>query len=143
MKKIRKMLVLLISVIIILSINISKVYATNSQIQSMQVAQISIEDINQKAQDFLDHGRTHQDEIEGMSEEEIADEFIPVGRILVFVATGVLMIVAVIMGIKWITANPEQQAKLKEQLWGLIFAIFVVYGAVGIWELVNLVMDKI
>ena len=136
------MLILLISVIIIFCINISKVYATNITGDEIKVAQsISLKDIQDKAKNFIQYGSNNQ--INGLKEDEIVTEFAPVGRILVFVATGVFMIVAVVMGIKWITANPEQQAKLKEQLWGLIFAIFVVYGAVGIWELVKLIMDRI
>ena len=142
MKRTRKMLILLISVIIIFCINISKVYATNITGDEIKVAQsISLKDIQDKAKNFIQYGSNNQ--INGLKEDEIVTEFAPVGRILVFVATGVFMIVAVVMGIKWIPANPEQQAKLKEQLWGLIFAIFVVYGAVGIWELVKLIMDKI
>ena len=142
MKRTRKMLILLISVIIIFCINISKVYATNITGDEIKVAQsISLKDIQDKAKNFIQYGSNNQ--INGLKEDEIVTEFAPVGRILVFVATGVFMIVAVVMGIKWITANPEQQAKLKEQLWGLIFAIFVVYGAVGIWELVKLIMDRI
>lgn len=142
MKKTIKMLVLLVGVIIIFSINISKVYATNITGDEIKIAQsISLKDIQDKAKNFIQYGSNNQ--INGLKEDEIVTEFAPVGRILVFVATGVFMIVAVVMGIKWITANPEQQAKLKEQLWGLIFAIFVVYGAVGIWELVKLIMDRI
>ena len=139
MKKVLKIFIILIGILLIFNINCSKIYAIDTQNQEIQVAQISGSSILQKGKKFLQYGKQNQI----ITEEEVADEFVPVGRILILVATGVLMIVAVIMGIKWITANPEQQAKLKGQLWGLIFAIFVVFGAVGIWQFVRLVMSTI
>ena len=142
MKKVFKIFIILIGILLVFYINCSKIYAIDKQNPGeIQVAQISVKDILQKGKNFIGYGKNNQ--IQGLTEEEVAEEFVPVGRILVLVATGVLMIVAVIMGIKWITANPEQQAKLKGQLWGLIFAIFVVFGGVGIWQFVRLVMSKI
>ena len=41
------------------------------------------------------------------------------------------------MGIKWITASPDKQGKLKQQLIGLVVSIIVIYGAVGIWTLMK------
>ena len=39
------------------------------------------------------------------------------------------------MGIKWITANPEEQAKLKQQTIGLVVSAVVILGAYTIWSI--------
>ncbi len=41
------------------------------------------------------------------------------------------------MAIQWITATPDKQAKLKIQLIGLVVSAVVIFGAVGIWNLVR------
>lgn len=139
MKIVKKVLILLMGIIIIACIKIPNTYASNILFDKTNLAQISITDISGKAENFIGHGRDHQ--ISGLKEDEIAIDFIPLGQILVIVANAVLVIVAVIMGIKWITANPEQQGKLKQQLIGLVVATAVIYGAVGIWTIVKDIMQ--
>lgn len=139
MKTIKKVLILLIGIISIIGINISTTYASDLLLDKINFAQISITDMKNKADGFISHGSSSQ--ISGLTEGEIASEFLPLGQILVFIASGVLLIVTVIMGIKWITANPEQQGKLKQQLIGLVVAIVVIYGAVGIWSLLKSIMQ--
>ena len=48
-----------------------------------------------------------------------------------------------IMAVKWITATPDKQAKLKQQLVGLVIAVVVIFGAVGIWNLVRGIMTHV
>lgn len=137
--KTRKILIILfISFVLINCINLKKTYAANIQNSNLG---ISIEEMFKKAENFKNKGQTEADKI--MSQQKVADEFKPVGQILVVVANAVVFIVVGIMGIKWITANPEQQGKLKQQLIGLVVSIFVIYGAVGIWALVITIMNGI
>lgn len=70
-------------------------------------------------------------------------EFIGIGQILVIVGIATLVIVSVVMAFRWIVATPDKQAKLKQQLIGLIVATVVIFGAVGIWNFVTRVMNKI
>lgn len=44
------------------------------------------------------------------------------------------------MAIKYLTANAEQKGKLKQQLIGLVVSIIVIYGAVGIWTIIQNIM---
>ena len=78
-----------------------------------------------------------------IEEDDVIDAFIPVGKFLVIAANAVIVVVIAIMAVKWITAKPEQQAKLKEQLIGLVVAIVVIYGAVGIWTVIKGFMEGI
>lgn len=69
--------------------------------------------------------------------------FIEIGRLLVIIGIATLVIVSVIMAIKWITATPDKQAQLKQQLIGLIVSTIVIFGAVGIWNIVRSIMHNI
>ena len=133
MKIIKRIIILVAVFILIFGINIKNSYANNTN--SMQLG-ISISDIFSKAKTFEFKGNTNP----VIDEDSVMDEFVPVGQILFVVANAVIVVVVAIMGIKWIIANPEQQAKLKHQLIGLVFSIFVIYGAVGIWSLVSGIM---
>ena len=106
---------------------------------------ISISSIFQKGNDFISSGQSQveQNSGAGITEDELAAKFIPVGKVLVAVATATLFIVTAIMGIKWITATPEQQAQLKKQMIGLVVSIIVIYGAVGIWTIVRNIMTNL
>ena len=45
-----------------------------------------------------------------------------------------VVVVATIMGIKYMVANPEEKAKLKTQLIGLVVATIVIFAAQFIWS---------
>ena len=47
----------------------------------------------------------------------------------------VLAIATLILGIQYLTANPQRQAALRSQMVGLLWASVVVFGAYGIWNL--------
>ena len=47
----------------------------------------------------------------------------------------VLAIATLILGIQYLTANPQRQAGLRAQMIGLLWASVVVFGAYGIWNL--------
>lgn len=83
------------------------------------------------------------EQVENTSVDNFVSQFVGIGRILVVIAVVVLLIVIGITGIKWITATPEKQAKLKEQLIGLVVATVVIFGAVGIWNLARGIMGKV
>ena len=72
-----------------------------------------------------------------------AEQFLEVGRILVAIGIVTLLIVSAVMAIRWITATPDKQAKLKTQLIGLVVSAVVIFGAVGIWNLVWSILTKL
>ena len=74
---------------------------------------------------------------------DFVTQFVGIGRALVIIGIITIMIVTLIMGIKWIVATPEKQAKLKEQLIGLVVATVVIFGAVGIWNFVRGIMGNV
>lgn len=118
-----------IVLIIILIILIMPVYVSADDFDSMQ-SQIDRWENYGKNNPMID-------------EQDIADILKPIAQILLSIATGVVVITASIMGIKYMTASPEGQAKLKTQLIGLVIAIIVIYGAYGIWAIAYRFMEDL
>ena len=85
-----------------------------------------------QAKDFLSEGANQSN----ISTTNIAKEFSGLGQILTMIGAGVMVAVTTYMGIKYLTAGPEAQAKLKTQLIGVVVSGVVIFGAYGIWKLV-------
>lgn len=86
-----------------------------------------------EADSFISEGK---DGISGLDTSEIAKEFVPLGQLLTIIGMGVMIAATTFMGIKYLTASPEGQAKLKEQLIGLVVAGIIIFGAYNIWKIV-------
>lgn len=103
------------------------------------------EDLMQNMKDqaisWLDKGKELGNNV--LPSTTLQNKFIPIGQVLVTIATIVVLVVTLVMGIKYITANPEEKGKLKQQLIGLVVSIVVIYGAVGIWTLVQNIMNSL
>lgn len=89
-------------------------------------AAISIDNIQSSAKNFLDEGSGGTAPI---SVGDMKSELLPIAEILTVIGTGVLIICAVVIGIKYMVANPDEQAKLKKQMVGLVVAAIVIFGA--------------
>ena len=85
-----------------------------------------------QAKDFLSEGANQSN----ISTTNIAKEFSGLGQILTMIGAGVMVAVTTYMGIKYLTAGPEAQAKLKTQLIGIVVSGVVIFGAYGIWSMV-------
>lgn len=94
-------------------------------------AAISIDDIESSANKFLDQGKKAKSPI---SVSDMKSELLPIAKILTMIGTGVVIICAIVIGIKYMVASPDEQAKLKKQMVGLVVATIVIFGAYGIWK---------
>lgn len=63
---------------------------------------------------------------------DVISKLLPIGKVLVSVATAVVVIVGLIMGIKYMIAGADEKANLKEKLIWYVISIVLIYGAVGI-----------
>lgn len=77
-----------------------------------------------------------------ISIDSITGEFVPLGQLLTSIGAGVLIAVTIYMGIKYLTSGPEAQAKLKQQLIGVIVSAIVIFGAFGIWRTVGMIAKE-
>ena len=100
-----------------------------------------MDDIINAGKTWLNHGKDPN--VSGFTENYFVSQFIEIGRILVYIGIVTLLIVTAVMAIKWITATPDKQAKLKQQLIGLVVSMVVIFGAVGIWNVVKGIMQQV
>ena len=104
---------------------------------SYSVNALTLSEMEDKANDFLDKGAGTS-----IDYTKVTEEFVDLGQILTMVGVGVMIAVTTYMGIKYLTAGPEAQAKLKVQLIGLVVSGVVIFGAYGIWSIVLDVASK-
>ncbi len=90
-------------------------------------------DIWKGISDFRSEG---EETTENIEIDNVVSELVSVGQALTFIGTGVLIGVTAYMGIKFLTSGPQEQAKIKEQLLGLLVSGFVIFGAYSIWKAV-------
>lgn len=120
---------------------ISMIFASWICTTNYTMAATSLKDIDSMAKDFIDAGSTETGTISS-TEKKMSDIVIPIAQILVTIGTITVVVAATIMGIKYMVANPEEKAKLKTQLIGLVVATIVIFGAQFIWSTVyNLFVD--
>ena len=93
---------------------------------------ISLSDMEGKAQNFIRKGSQQSN----INYNNVTAEFKSLGQILTMIGAGVMVAVTAYMGIKYLTAGPEAQAKLKTQLIGVIVSGMVIFGAYFIWSIV-------
>lgn len=97
----------------------------------------SAQDIINAGNSFINQGMSEAGDTDPVS---IALKLLPVGSLLVAIGIAVLVIVLAIMAIRWITAKPDQKAKLQQQLIGYVVSCFVIFGAIWIWNFVTGIM---
>ncbi len=119
------------------------VITEKQSIEGTRIADASLSNIINAGNDWINSGKTDVNGNPIRSAESFAGEFVGIGQVLVAVGIVTLLITSAIMAIRWIVATPDKQAKLKEQLIGLVIAAIVIFGAVGIWNLVRGIGSKV
>jgi len=119
-----KFSILIISVLFVMLLGgfTQEVYASN----------FSIDDVMNKADGWLSEGTEGETYTAGINEpiQAIAAGIYGIGVV-------VLLIVTVILGIKYVTCNPDEQARIKGQLIGLAVSAIVLFGAVPLWRMIG------
>lgn len=95
-----------------------------------------------KADSFLTQGKSQGGDTV-ISEESLRNFAMPIARTLLAIAAVVVTVVTVVMGIQYSMANPADKAKLKQRLIGLVVSTIVIYGAQGIWAMLNTFMIRV
>ena len=95
-----------------------------------RVSAVSLKEMAQDIDDFKKAG----DKLT-VNTGEMEKEFAGLGKILTTIGAGVLLIVITYMGIKYFISSPEEQAKLKGQLIGVVVSAVVIFGAYSIWKM--------
>lgn len=110
---------------------------SNSQVAIASEGDSLIEEMQSDINSFK---AAAQEESTDLDLEGVTSNFKALAQILTMIGAGVMVGVTTYMGIKYLTAGPEAQAKLKTQLIGVVVAGVVIFGAYFIWQIViNLV----
>ena len=96
------------------------------------VKAVTLGEMQNKANAFITKGSQNQN----INYGNVTKQFSDLGQILTMIGAGVMVGVTTYMGIKYLTAGPEEQAKLKIQLVGLVVSGMVIFGAYFIWKIV-------
>lgn len=123
--------IVFIAVAMILTINIIA-----PKTQAVEVK--TFDEMKGSLKTFMDKGKNGNSA--NMSGEDMGDIVIPIANILTAVGVIILVAVTIIMGIKYMFASPEEAAKLKQQLIGLVVSGVVILGATAIWKIVYNIM---
>lgn len=126
-KRIFSILCLILIIINIFNINLYKVEA------------LTLSEMQSETNEFISKGKNGSGDIEG---DGIFKDLADMGSILTTIGAGVLVAATLYMGIKYMTASPEAQAKLKQQLIGLVVSGFVIFGSYAIWKIVVTIVEK-
>lgn len=105
------------------------------------VKAISITEMESDAANFIKIGE-EQINAASIDYDQVTEEFKDLAQILTMIGTGVMVGVATYMGIKYLTAGPEAQAKLKTQLVGVLVAGLVVFASYPIWKFIIEIVSK-
>lgn len=106
--------------------------STTSSTSSSSSGVGSASDIIGTAQGFVERGQQGSQ----ISVGEATANLLPIANILMSVALGVLVIVGLIMGVKYMISGADEKAKMKERLIWYVISAVVIFGAVGIYNAV-------
>lgn len=107
--------------------------------QNISNAETSFDSIWNKGKSFIDKGNSSAE----IKTDEAVKQLVPFGRILVMIASVVLVVAGLILAVKYMMSGADEKAKLKEKLIWYVISIVLVYGAVGIYTVVTKMMDNI
>lgn len=125
--------IILIVMIIMILLNVMQGYT--------MAAGLSWDSITSSAKNFINRGSAQG--ANKFSDSDIENLVVPVANILTAIGTIVIIIVIIILGIKYTMATPDEAAKLKQQLIGVVVAGAVIFGAVMIWRIMYDIMDNV
>lgn len=99
-----------------------------------EVKALTLKQMEENTKNFLDKGNTGAQKVQGT--EDVFKDLGSLGSVLTAVGGGVMVIATLYMGIRYMTASPDAQARLKQQLIGLVVSGIVIFGAYFIWQIV-------
>lgn len=110
----------------------------NISLLTVVQASPSLDSVTSEATSFIERGAAS-----GISVGEIIAVLKPIASALRTIGIGIILCIGAFMGIKWVTAKPDEVAKLKGQSIGLLVAAIVVIGAYTIWSIALKIVSQL
>ena len=138
---IAKVVAVIVIFAIIFGFNTSVKAAELSETEPLRVADGGLSGIISAGNSFINKGKNKEQA--NTSVDDFATALAPIGSVLAGIGIVIFMAVLGIMAIKWITAKPDDKAKLKQAFVGYVVAAVVFFGAVGIWRIAIGIMEQV
>jgi hypothetical protein len=97
--------------------------------------------IEKQAGNFIKQGQNET--VINVNSDKVVNAINSIGQVLTTIGLSVSLVVGLILGIKYMTASPDEAAKIKKQLVGLVISTGVLVGAFTIWSLAYSFMNSI
>ena len=132
LKKDKILIKIIVFTMITFSIFINLLFIPEIQAESPT----SGDDMLKQMQSDIDSFKAAGQENKDIDVGGITQNFVNLSQILTMIGAGVMVGVTTYMGIKYLMSGPNDQAKLKTQLIGVLVSGIVIFGAYFIWKLV-------
>ena len=92
----------------------------------------TLKDMSDKAQSWIDTGKGLAEDVDS---GEVSKNLVPIGQALTTIGSVVFISCICLLAVKYMKANPDEQAKIKQQAIGLVLSGIVIFGAFSIWSM--------
>lgn len=122
------------------SSNSTSAYSSSSDSQSKTYSsgEEMANDILKSGKSFIDEGKSEST----IDKKDIQDKLLPIANVIVYIATGVFLVVGSILGVRYMLAQDMQErAQIQKNLLWFVIAMAIVYGGVGIYNIVVRILN--
>lgn len=96
------------------------------------------QDIFNSGKNFINEGSAEST----INKKDIQDKLLPIANVIVYIATGVFLVVGSILGVRYMLAQDMQErAQIQKNLLWFVIAMAIVYGGVGIYNIVVRILN--
>lgn len=118
----------------------SSAYSSTSDPQSKTYSsgEDMAQDIFNSGKNFINEGSAEST----INKKDIQDKLLPIANVIVYIATGVFLVVGSILGVRYMLAQDMQErAQIQKNLLWFVIAMAIVYGGVGIYNIVVRILN--
>jgi len=112
--------------------------SSNTDAKTYSSGEDMAKDIFDSGKNFINEGSAEST----INKKDIQDKLLPIANVIVYIATGVFLVVGSILGVKYMLAQDMQErAQIQENLLWFVIAMAIVYGGVGIYNIVVKILN--
>lgn len=112
--------------------------SSNTDAKTYSSGEDMAKDIFDSGKNFINEGSAEST----INKKDIQDKLLPIANVIVYIATGVFLVVGSILGVRYMLAQDMQErAQIQQNLLWFVIAMAIVYGGVGIYNIVVKILN--
>lgn len=112
--------------------------SSNTDAKTYSSGEDMAKDIFDSGKNFINEGSAEST----INKKDIQDKLLPIANVIVYIATGVFLVVGSILGVRYMLAQDMQErAQIQKNLLWFVIAMAIVYGGVGIYNIVVKILN--